>query len=222
VRLAPARRILTITLVNEYKNPRTTNAAHNQTLDPVSVQGNVFQTADPGTLLQGVGTASGNQGAGGVLPSVTQDMPLAAKLMTDLRAKPGDQIVALKINQGVIGGAGKLTVTGATGSVVVGGPGGPGGMESTGGFMAWSQPGSANTFHLNGSSITFSNGNDMLAIAPGHGNHVNVNGNATAEVNASSTTGPLLFFVKGHLVSNEHTLYWRPCIARCRADSLGA
>jgi hypothetical protein len=193
------------TLVNKYKNPRATNGVHNQTLDPVSVQGNLFQTADPGTLLRGVGTASGNQSVGGVLPAVTQDMPLAAKLTTDLRAKPGDQTVALKIYQGVMGGAGKLTVTGATDSVVVGGPGG---MESTGGFMAWSQPGSTNTFHLNGSSITFSNGNDMLDIATGRGNHVNVNGNATAEVNASSTTGPLLFFVKGHLVSNEHTLYW--------------
>lgn len=198
------------TLINDYVNPKAVIDVYNQTNDPnVIVQGNTLEGPAPHAVLVGLGTVADNVNVSTTLsnaaltplPDAVQTTLLGANVTTDFRGDTDDHTITLKAYQGVIGGAGHLTVTATTGDVVVGGSGG---LTDTGGFMIYTLAGSSNQLTVPKSENIFSAGNDTINITSAGKAHVSIDGTATV---TTASLGSSSYYISGTATVHEVNVY---------------
>jgi len=174
------------TFINNYRP--SAQVVNNEFTSPVTVTDNTIENFS--TILNGIGTQSGNVNASGgtIAASTSTTPPGTVAEMTDLSAVTGNQTMSLtKPDRIVIGGSGLLTVIeDATLETVYGGSGGVA-VSGDGAQTVYTRAGSTNTIQSNGNGNTyFSFGNDTITVA-GFNSNYDIYGIAT--VNGSTAIG---------------------------------
>jgi len=174
------------TFINNY-GP-SAQLVNNEFTSPVTVTDNTIENFN--TILNGIGTQSGNVNASGgtIAASTSTTPPGTAADTTNLSTMIGNQNETLtKPDRIVIGGSGLLTVIeDATLETVYGGSGGVN-VSGDGGQTVYTQAGSTNTIESSGNGNTyFSFGNDTITVA-GFNSNYDIYGTAT--VNGSTAIG---------------------------------
>jgi hypothetical protein len=176
------------TIINDYRPSAV--VVNNEFTVPATVIDNTIEGFN--TILQGIGTQSGNVNAlGQTVAASTNTTPFGtAASTTNLSDTTDNQTVTLtKPGRLVIGGSGLLTVIeDATLETVYGGSGGVA-VSGDGAQTVYTKAGSTNTIQSSGSGNTyFSFGNDTITVAGGN-THYDIYGTANVTGSAVITNG---------------------------------
>ncbi len=170
------------TFINNY-GPAA-QVVNNEFTTPVTLTDNTIENFI--TILNGIGTQSGNVNAsGGTIAASTSTIPAGnSTVPINLSNTSGNQTVTLtKPSHMVIGGSGLLTVIeDASGETVYGGSGGVA-VSGDGGQTVYTRAGSTNTIQASsGGDTYFSFGNDTITVS---GINSNYDIYGTADVNGA-------------------------------------
>lgn len=176
------------TFINNY-GPAA-QLVNNEFTAPVTVTDNTIENFN--TILNGIGTQSGNVNASGrtIAASTNTTPPGTAAYTTNLSNTIGSQTVTLtRPDRLVIGGSGLLTVIeDATLETIYGGSGGVA-VSGDGAQTVYTQAGSTNTMQSNGNgNAYFSFGNDSITVA-GFNTNYDIYGTANVTGSTAITSG---------------------------------